>query len=430
MMRCAIFLVLNYLVLIASHPLAAQQPVDSIEPRAVIAGVKQVLQQDYVYPDKAETVVQALENKRQAGRYSGSLSAEELADLLSQDLVEITGDFHFHLGYAPDAEVERDTAQIDVQTLQKNNFEFQRVEILPGNVGYLRLDYFAATDDVFELATSAMEFLGNSDALILDLRYNRGGHLETAKLIMSYLFPGDRDQELFDYFYNEDGKTIRRGQWVLAGLPGKRMPDIPIFVLTSTTTFSAGEWMAFSLSELERATVVGQRTAGAAHPVDLKRIDDNFVMQVPIGIVSGPVSGTDFEGLGVAPDHEVPSHRALEMAHKLALEKLVETNPAGDARWYLPLLDKAGVTQSEIERDIRDVQGVYEGRKVTIESGVPVYTWGDRFALALEPLGDSLFGVEGTDDYRFRLVRKNGKVTAMERLFKNGRSRVYRRIEE
>lgn len=175
MMCCAIILVLNYLVLIASHPLAAQQPVDSIEPRAVIAGVKQVLQQDYVYPEKAETVVQALENKRQAGRYSGSLSAEELADLLSQDLVEITGDFHFHLGYAPDAEVERDTAQIDVQTLQKNNFEFQRVEILPGNVGYLRLDYFAATDDVFELATSAMEFLGNSDALILDLRYNRGG---------------------------------------------------------------------------------------------------------------------------------------------------------------------------------------------------------------------------------------------------------------
>ena len=118
------------------------------------------------------------------------------------------------------------------------------------------------------------------------------------------------------------------------------------------------------------------------------------------------------------------------MAHKLALDKLVETNPAGDARWYLPLLDKADVTPQDIERDMRDVQGVYEGRKVTNESGVPMYTWADRFALALEPLGGGLFGVEGTDDYRFRLVRKNGKVTAMERLFKDGRSRVYRRIEE
>ena len=428
-MRCALIFVWSIIALVAPQQLAAQASENSIEPCMVIEGLKNVLHRHYVYPEKATPIAQELENKRRAGRYPASLSAEELADLLSQDLVEITGDFHFHLGYAPDEEVEGDTAQIDVQTLQKTNFEFQRVEILPGNVGYLRLDYFAATDDVFKLATGAMEFVSNADALILDLRYNRGGHLETAQLIMSYLFPGDRDQELFDYFYNEDGKTIRRGQWVLAGLPGKRMPDIPVFVLTSTTTFSAGEWMAFSLSELERATVVGQRTAGAAHPVDLKRIDDNFVMQVPIGIISGPVSGTDFEGSGVAPDHEVPSHRALELAHKLALDKLVETNPTGDARWYLPLLDKADVTPQDIERDIRDVRGVYEGRKVTIESGVPMYTWADRFALALEPLGDGLFGVEGTDDYRFRLVRKNGKVTAMERLFKDGRSRVYRRIE-
>ena len=422
-------LAMLFLLSLSPHAAAAAEgtPQEVSQPATVIEDIGTALRAHYVYSERAAEIEAALEAKSEAGRYAAGASPEDLASLLSDDLVEITGDYHFYVGYAPADQSSTDSAQIDPDALRRSNFELKRVEILPGNVGYLRLDYFADTDDVFDLATGAMQFLSNSDALILDLRYNRGGHLETAQLLMSYLFPGDKDQELFHYFYNEDGKTIRRGQWVLAGLPGKRMPDIPVYVLTSTTTFSAGEWTAFSLAELDRAIIVGQRTAGAAHPVDVKRIDDDFVMQVPIGIVSGPVSGTDFEGKGVAPDIEVPSHRALGVAHRLALEQLAKADPSSQANWYLPLV---GVPEpADISRDVRDISGSYEGRRVTIEDGSPIYSWRDRFSLALTPLGGGLFAVEGTDDYRFRLVRKNGKVTALAREFREGGSSVYQRID-
>ena len=416
------------LALLPHAPLAAEEPRQEVsQPDAVIADIGSALRAHYVFPEKADAIEAALEAKRQAGRYASATSADELASLLSDDLVEITGDYHFNVAFAPDADAQTETAQIDPRALQRSNFEFKRIEILPGNVGYFRLDYFASTDEVFDLATGAMRFLGNSDALILDLRYNRGGHLETAQLLMSYLFPGDRDQELFDYFYNEDGRTIRRGQWVLAGLPGKRMPDIPVYVLTSSTTFSAGEWTAFSLGELERATIIGQQTAGAAHPVDVKRIDEDFVMQVPIGIVSGPVSGTDFEGKGVTPDIEAQSHTALDVAYRTALTRLAQTDPSGDATWYLSGLGTPDA--AEIARDVRDIAGGYEGRRVIVEDGSPIYSWRGRFSLALTPLGNGLFAVEGTDDYRLQLVREDGEVTALQRKYRDGRTSVYQRTD-
>ncbi len=138
------------------------------------------------------------------------------------------------------------------------------------------MSHFADPDLGYDAAAAAMRFIENSDAVIYDMRYNNGGHLEMAQLLASQLFRGDKDQELFDYYYNDDGRRVARGQWVLAAIPAKRLIGKPVYILTASTSFSAAEWFAYSLKKLGRATLVGERTAGGAHPVDRKPVGTDF----------------------------------------------------------------------------------------------------------------------------------------------------------
>jgi len=404
----------------AAEPLTAQMRAQ------IVAGLADQLTQHYVYPDDAPDIVASVQKALADGDYDQLTEPNDFARQLSTDLVRITQDQHFSVAYLPETDSETLFENDDEAIARRANFGFERLEILPGNIGYIRFDYFPDPEVAYPLLTSAMGFVENTDALIFDLRYNNGGYLETAQFLASHLFSSEKDQALFRYFYNDEGETIRRSQWVMAAIPGKRRPDVPVYVLTSSTSFSAAEWMAFSLQELERATIVGQRTTGAAHPVDRFRIDDRFVVQLPIGKIFGPVSGEDFEGGGVAPDRLVESHAALETAYALALNAIATNSEAKDVDWLLTLARSP--EPAEVARDIAAIQGRYDGRTFTLEEGALMYRWRERFSLALTPLGDGLFKVEGTEDYRFRLSYKDGQVNGILREFKDGQSVFYAKV--
>ena len=124
--------------------------------------------------------------------------------------------------------------------------------------------------------------------------------------------------------------------------PAQQADDhVPVYILTSTTTFSVAEWFSFALKKLGRATLVGERTAGGAHPVDRKPVGDDFFVQLPIGQIRDPVDGEDFEGTGVAPDRYVAAYSALWVAHMMALDALAKSHPdtADDYAWIRPLIE-------------------------------------------------------------------------------------------
>ncbi|AKM07227.1 S41 family peptidase [Pelagerythrobacter marensis] len=428
-MRFSCIAALAALALAVPQATAAKDVADAAgDPAQLIEDIDSALRENYVFKDRTSAVIAELKAKAAAGDYAGATSADELAGLLSGDLVDATGDRHFYVGHDPAAKTDSEEIvnpdALGVSTM----LNFKALELLPGNVGYLRFDYFSDPDDAHAHVVAAMKHLEGADALIIDMRYNRGGHMGTAQLIMSHLFPGDRDQQLFDYSYTEEGRYVERGMWVLHGVPGRRMVDVPVYILTSTTTFSAAEWFAYSLAELDRATIVGRQTAGAAHPVGMVRVNDRFVMQVPIGQIHGPLSGGDFEGEGVSPDVDVASGKALEVAYTMALTQLEESDAAADAGWYVPLVPAVLGTPATSAEDGRDAVGKYEGREIALVDGALTYSWGGRFSLGLVPLGGDMFAVEGTDEYRLRLVRENGAVTALQREFRKGDAVVYRRI--
>lgn len=411
------------------------------EKAAVIASLNTSLKANYAFPDIAQKIAPVLQEHLQKGDYDMATTQDAFATRLTDDLVKVSGDLHFYVGVDPKwiaefrakADPSRKAAirKEEISRLEESNFGFDEVARLSGNIGYIRFSYFADPELAFDTAASAMRFVGNTDALIIDLRYNNGGYLEMAQFLASYFFSSEKDQLLFDYNYNEDGKRIDRGQWVLPGLPGKRMVDKPVYILTGSTSFSSAEWFSYTMKKLGRATLIGERTAGGAHPVARKPVNDDFLVQVPIGQIRDPVDHRDFEGAGVQPDIQSPSIRALALAHKLALENLAKDDDARQAElaWLLPVLT-ADIQQPANDADmVQEAVGKYEGRQIVREDGTLYYIWRDRFRVALESIGPNLFAVEGVSDFRYRFNAQRGKVTSLERVNKDGTIQTYKRLD-
>ena len=430
-MTLRVFLSLIAVALLAPGTVAAQT-LDREAQREVVTHLTTALRENYVFPDRIPTIAAELDRRVQAEPIDG----EQFAASLAQGLVRASDDLHFSVAFDP-AEVVADrqakadgeaTTQAQRHSERAANFGFRDARRLDGDLAYIRFDFFADPQDAQETAAGAMRFAEGAKGLIFDLRYNNGGVLEMAQFLMSYLYPAGKDQKFFDYFYGENGVRVERSQWSLPAVPGQRSADIPVVVLTGSTSFSAAEWMAFSLQKLGRATVIGEQTSGGAHPVTRVPIDDRFMLQVPFGQIRDPVDGQDFEGVGVTPDLVVPASDALFAAQKFLLQSRADAGDR-DAKWALVPVDFAVSGQTATGTDLDDAAGVYEGRSLVRTPAGLAYHWRDRFVLALEPIGKDLFAVQGTDDYRFRLVREDGRVTGLERVWKSGETATYRRLD-
>jgi len=298
--------------------------VDAAERQRVIDGVGANLNEFYVFPETAKKMQAAVETHLKHGDYDAISDGSVFASRLTKDLREVSHDKHLNVIYTPfkqPPEQHGPSAEDEARMrkeMQQINCGFEKVEILPGNIGYLKFNMFADPDVCGATAIAAMNFLAHVDAIIFDLRENGGGDPAMIALISTYLF--DESTHLNDLYTRKDDSTAQ--YWTLPFVPGSRLGGKPAFVLTSHTTFSGAEEFSYNLKNLKRATIVGETTGGGAHPVDGHRIDDHFRVNVPFARAVNPVSKTNWEGTGVTPDVPVKAADALETAEKLAAEKL------------------------------------------------------------------------------------------------------------
>jgi len=207
-----------------------------------------------------------------------------------------------------------------LRTEQSRNFGVERVERLPGNIGYIELRGFASADIAGEAIAAAMSLVSHSDALIIDLRRNGGGDPATVALMSSYLFA--ERTHLNDMYWREGNRTEQF--WTQDWVPGKRFDaKKPVYVLTSRRTFSGAEEFSYNLKNLKRATLVGETTGGGAHPGDMVKVAPHFQVFIPGGRAISPITKTNWEGTGVEPDVKVAADDALRVAQVMALKPLV-----------------------------------------------------------------------------------------------------------
>jgi C-terminal processing protease CtpA/Prc len=126
----------------------------------------------------------------------------------------------------------------------------------------------------------------------------------------------DQRTRLNDVWLRDTGSTIPF--WTEDRLEGKRYGGKkPVFILVDRDTKSAGEDFAYTMQALKRATVIGSRTWGGAHPTRLYRLGDHFFAAVPDARSINPITHTNWEGVGVIPDVEAAPSDALKVASEL-----------------------------------------------------------------------------------------------------------------
>ena len=197
------------------------------------------------------------------------------------------------------------------------NYGFEKLEFLPGNIGYLKLNGFSSDPAARETATAAMNFLAGCDALIIDLRGNGGGNPSMIQYLSSYLF--DQPTHLNSLYFREGDRTEEF--WTRTDVPGEKVgQDVPLYVLTSDYTFSGGEEFAYNIQTQKRGTLIGETTGGGANPGGAHPVGDRFMIFVPNGRAINPITNTNWEGVGVKPEIEMPAAEAYDKALELATE--------------------------------------------------------------------------------------------------------------
>lgn len=329
-------------LLLAPGPGPAQPPsgdppdmtIDECMRVKVIDSLIQHLDESYIFPETAASMAADLRKRLDAGAYDDLDGARAFAEALTEHLQSVSKDKHISVMYShePVGEMPSDEEAPSPEMREKLlafgkgiNFGFETVARLPGNVGYLDLRGFFPATLGGETAAAAMNFVANTDALIIDLRHNGGGDPSMVALLCTYLFPPE-PVHLNDLYFRPDDST--RQWWTFPFVPGTRYVDKPVYVLTSGRTFSAGEEFAYNLQAQKRATIVGETTGGGAHPGGFRKLDDHFGLFVPSGRAINPITRTNWEGTGVAPDLCVPSDRAKDAAHLAALKSLLDSRGA------------------------------------------------------------------------------------------------------
>ncbi len=299
--------------------------IDAATRTRVIDAAIASLNESYVFPEAAKKMEDAVRARQKKGEYDSITDGDDFAKTLTQNFQEVSHDKHLRVNFSaaklpemPSGPPPADAVAQYHKQMERANCGFNKVEILSGNIGYLKFDFFAYPDGCGPTAVAAMNFLANVDAIIFDLRENGGGDPKMVAFISTYLF--DKRTHLNDLWTRKGDSTDQ--YWTVPYVPGKRLDGKPAFVLTSKDTFSGAEEFCYNLKNLKRATLVGETTGGGAHPVTGHRIDDHFMIGVPFARAINPISKTNWEGTGVEPDVKVPAADALTTAQKLAAEKM------------------------------------------------------------------------------------------------------------
>lgn len=282
----------------------------------------------YVFPEVAKKMEQAVRARAARGEYEKITSARELAETLTRDFQEVSKDKHLHVnhhnGPVPDRDPDAPLAGAELEAQKAFattvNYGFEKVERMRGNIGYIDIHGFVLPEVGSETGAAAMTFVASTDALIVDLRFNGGGEPAMIAFLQSYLF--DEPTHLNDIWTRHTNKTEE--WWTSKTVSGRRFGGKkPVYVLTSKNTFSGGEEFANNLKVLKRGTIIGETTGGGAHPVSDVKVSEHFTIGVPFARAINPVTKTNWEGTGVAPDVAVAAPQALDTAYVLALEQVV-----------------------------------------------------------------------------------------------------------
>lgn len=406
--------------------------VTSEEKKNILEKIEKLITDRYIDESVGLKTIQYLSQKFNKGIYDTLKNANEFASIISEDLVFGSNDKHFRLLFDPSwvadskkAITKKEKDELlnrDLLQWKKDNYGFKEIKILDGNIGYLNLTSFKNPIYAGKTAEGAMTFLSNSDAIIIDLRENGGGFSTMVQLIASYFFDGEPIQ-MGDSYSRENDKHTQ--DWTLPFINGQKLPDIPLYILTSKESYSAAEGFTYFMKNRKRAIVIGEITGGAAQPIERVAVSERFYLWLPTQKPVDPITNTNWEGVGVTPDIHSAAKDALYIAQLEALKNL-NSKKILDSTAYIWLSSYLKAHQNPVivnQKKLENYAGDYGGRKLLFEEGELYYQRDGDEKYKLIPMSDDLFIMAEINYLRIKIDFEKGKVTGITRLYIDGTSR-------
>ncbi|WP_447636773.1 S41 family peptidase [Flavobacterium microcysteis] len=281
----------------------------------VLADITKKVKDYYIDKETYKKVDSLFQSDLKKGTFD-NLNKKDFAVLLTQKLRTDIKDQHFSIKYLENYSPEKLIDEKEKERLNNfhnslENFGFESVQRLEGNIGYINFKGFASPESSTNTLAAAMNFVANTNSLIIDLRENWGGDNGMLLLFCSYFF--DKKTDLYTTYFRHGDKTVVNS--TQANVSGLKYLHKKVYILTSKDTFSAAEGLAYFLQQHKRAEVIGEKTAGAANPVEHFIIQNEYLLFVPAGKVSSLVNHKNWEPIGVVPNQEVKAEDALKAAH-------------------------------------------------------------------------------------------------------------------
>lgn len=303
----------------------------SIQISKLIDSINLSLDNNYIFPEKAQLISKFLQSQAKKKAYTlFTKDPQKLVKQIQADIYKIHRDPHMVIEYNPEfaahgaGKVTPSEEEITESRKywKENNYFFKKVELLPGNIGYFPFNGFVEhIKEAKPIIASALGFLANTRAIIIDLRENRGGEPDMVSQLESYFF---KEKTRMNDLVNRSSKDTTFYYADPAKTDGLTL-SMPVYILTSKKTFSAAEDFSYAMQQAKRAIIVGEVTGGGAHPTMPFSVGQGFVVSVPFARSLNPITQTDWEGTGIIPDFQVEAPKALLKAQELIFRERQKT---------------------------------------------------------------------------------------------------------
>lgn len=393
--KTAIFIVMA--LVWGRHSIAQNYPAQltPLVKSRIVDNVASSLISNYVYPDTAGKMSVYIKQRLKTGAYNAVTDPRKFAQLLTTDLLSIFNDGHLLIRYVPIKKPDTLSymQQVAKQIMQAKaiNAGFIKAEILPGNIGYIKLDTFSPlNEETRETADNAISFVKNSNALIIDLRHNGGGNASMVSYLSGFFF--DKKKHSTDFYNNNVHQLIEYR--IEPHKYSDILSSIPIYILVSNYTGSCAELFTYDLQTLGRATVVGERTKGAANAMSPFNLGDGFEIQVPYARAINYITKTSWEGVGVLPNVKVSADKAIDVALLTYFNNQLSTSKNDEdikhAKWLSYIIHARAKPVKTTSTVLKKYAGIYSnGVKIIFENN-NLYVL-DGYKQLLTPISNNQF---------------------------------------
>ncbi|MES2515376.1 MAG: S41 family peptidase [Bacteroidota bacterium] len=406
-MKLTLFLSFFLLYSLKSLP---QKPLDNKTKTEIVNSVSKILLNDYVYPDTAILMSKHILKQLADGKYKAVSSVVALTDAMNADIKTVVNDGHFQITYNPVMEKqllshgELPPTPIASGNYRNANAGIRSIKILNGNIGLLELGNFVEpTKDAKEAMRSALTFLANTNAVIIDVRSNGGGSPAMVQYICGYFF--EKETHLMDWYSRPANRTTQF--YTTPDSTEKRFINKPLYILAGKGTASAAEEFCYDLKHLKRATLIGQATAGAAHGTMERTAGYGVIVYVPYAHSINAVTKTDWEHTGAIPDINISSEKALEVAQEKIFETLLKTTTDTlnlfELTWQYDLLKAYNNPVTIDTETLQKFCGVYGERTFTIENGELYYQRVGKPKFKLSAMTNNI--MKGNDYFKIEFIK-------------------------